>query len=53
MKYNPDYPRAWSVLGKAAAKLNDKAILLDAIAKLTAIAPNSEELRELNALKNR
>jgi len=53
VKYNPDYPRAWSVLGKAAAKLNDKAILMDAITKLTAIAPNSDELKELNALRNR
>jgi len=51
VKYNPDYPRAWSVLGKAASKLNDKAILMDAITKLTAIAPNSEELRDLNALR--
>jgi tetratricopeptide (TPR) repeat protein len=51
VKYNSDYPRAWHVLGKAAAKNNDKATLADAIEKLRVLAPGSPELKELEALK--
>ncbi|MEO8842541.1 MAG: tetratricopeptide repeat protein [Kofleriaceae bacterium] len=51
VKYNADYPRAWHVLGKAAAKNNDKATLATAIEKLEVLAPGSPELKELEALK--
>jgi FimV-like protein len=51
VKYNPDYPRAWHVLGKLAAKNNDKATLTEAIAKLTVLAPTSPELQELQKLQ--
>lgn len=47
LQYNPDYPRAWLVLGKAAAALGDKTTVADAIAKLQTIAPNGQELKEL------
>jgi tetratricopeptide (TPR) repeat protein len=49
--YNADYPRAWHVLGKLAAKKGDRATLADAITKLGALAPNSEELKELQRLR--
>ena len=51
VKYNSDYPRAWHVLGKVAAKNNDKATLADAIEKLKVLAPGSPELKELEELK--
>jgi len=51
VKYNADYPRAWHVLGKLAAKNGDKPTLADAIEKLRGLAPNSDELKELEALK--
>ena len=51
VKYNPDYPRAWGVLGKAAARINDKATLADAIAKLKVLAPNGDELKDLERLR--
>ncbi len=51
VKFNADYPRAWHVLGKLAAKNNDKATLATAIEKLQTLAPGSEELAELVKLK--
>ncbi len=51
VKYNPDYPRAWSVLGKLAAKNNDKATLAVAITKLEALAPTSADLNDLKKLQ--
>jgi predicted Zn-dependent protease len=51
VKYNPDYPRAWSVLGKLAAKNNDKATLATAIAKLQTLAPGSADLTDLKKLQ--
>lgn len=50
IQYNPDYPRAWLVLGKAAAALGDRMTLADAVAKLKVIAPGSQELAQLAAL---
>ena len=50
VKYNPEYPRAWAVLGKLAAKNNDKQTLADATAKLGALAPDSPELNDLKKL---
>ena len=52
VKYNADYPRAWHVLGKLAAKNHDQATLADAIAHLKLLAPGSEELGELEKLKH-
>jgi len=51
VKFNADYPRAWHVLGKLAAKNNDKATLATAIDKLGKLAPGSEELVELQKTK--
>ena len=51
VKYNADYPRAWHVLGKLAAKNGDKATLAVAIEKLKALAPGTEDLTELEKLK--
>jgi tetratricopeptide (TPR) repeat protein len=51
VKYNPDYPRAWSVLGKLAAKNNDKAALANAIEMLQKLAPTSADLNDLKKLR--
>lgn len=53
IQYNPDYPRAWFVLGKSAAALGDKATLADALAKLQTLAADSPELKELASLSAR
>jgi predicted Zn-dependent protease len=53
IQYNPDYPRAWFVLGKSAAALGDKATLADALAKLQTLAADSPELKELASLSVR
>lgn len=50
IRYNPDYPRAYVVLGKAAASVGDRATVADAVAKLKIIAPGSQELAQLAAL---
>jgi hypothetical protein len=50
VKYNPDYPRAWSVLGRLAAKNNDKAALANAIVMLQKLAPTSADLNDLKKL---
>lgn len=51
VKFNPDYPRAWNVLGKLAAKNNDQATLAQAIEKLDVLAPGTEDLAALKKLK--
>ncbi|HEX4455778.1 MAG TPA: tetratricopeptide repeat protein [Kofleriaceae bacterium] len=51
VKYNPDYPRAWSVLGRLAAKNNDKAALANAIVMLEKLAPTSADLNDLKKLR--
>jgi Tfp pilus assembly protein PilF len=51
VKYNPDYPRAWSVLGKLAAKNGDKAALANAIENLQKLAPTSADLNDLKKLR--
>jgi tetratricopeptide (TPR) repeat protein len=51
VKFNADYPRAWHVLGKLAAKNHDKPMLAAAIEKLEKLAPGSEELLELQKTK--
>jgi hypothetical protein len=51
VKFNADYPRAWHVLGKLAAKNGDQATLAQAIEKLKVLAPGTEDLAELQKLK--
>lgn len=53
VQYNPDNPRGWLVLGKAAASLGEKATLAEAVAKLQAIGPDSGEFKELSATRVR
>jgi Tfp pilus assembly protein PilF len=49
-QYNPDYPRAWAVVGKLAFKLGEKPALADALARLAVLAPHGDEVKELQAL---
>jgi lipopolysaccharide biosynthesis regulator YciM len=51
VKYNPDYPGAWLLYGRTAHKLRDKKSLAQAVAKLSQLAPNGDELKELRALR--
>ncbi|HEY5947913.1 MAG TPA: tetratricopeptide repeat protein, partial [Kofleriaceae bacterium] len=51
VQYNPDYPGAWLLVGKLASKLGERKALAEAIARLTQIAPNGDELKELKALR--
>lgn len=50
-QYNPDYPYAWLLAGKAAYRLRDRKALAEAIKRLTQIAPDGDELAELKALR--
>ncbi|NVB81290.1 MAG: tetratricopeptide repeat protein, partial [Kofleriaceae bacterium] len=50
---NPDYAYAWLVVGKLANKLGDKRTLTDAIGRLQTIAPQGDELKELQALRGK
>jgi tetratricopeptide (TPR) repeat protein len=51
VELNPDYAFAWLTVGKLAKKMGDKKSLIDAINRLTAIAPAGDELKELQALR--
>ncbi|MBV8762056.1 MAG: tetratricopeptide repeat protein [Deltaproteobacteria bacterium] len=51
VKYNPDSPAGWLVVGKLAAQLHDKKTLADAIGRLKEIAPTGDELKELQKLR--
>jgi tetratricopeptide (TPR) repeat protein len=51
VKYNPDYAGAWLLVGKLAIRLGERKLVTDAFNRLTQIAPNGEELKELKALK--
>ena len=48
---NPDYPYAWLLAGKFAARMGNKRTLADAIGRLQTIAPNGDELKELKSLR--
>lgn len=50
VQYNPDYPGAWLLVGKIASRVKDRKALAMAINRLTEIAPNGDELKELKAL---
>jgi tetratricopeptide (TPR) repeat protein len=52
VQYNPDYPTAWLLVGKIASRLpGERKTLLNAINRLTQIAPTSDELKELRRLR--
>jgi len=51
VKFNPDSAPAWLEVGKQAAAQHDRRMLADAIGRLQAIAPNGEELKQLQALR--
>jgi len=50
-QFNPDYPYAWLLAGKAAYRLRDRKALAEAKKRLTQLAPDGDELKELNALR--
>jgi Tfp pilus assembly protein PilF len=50
-RYNPDYAYAWLVVGRLASQLKDQRQLTDAIARLSQIAPQGDELKELQKLR--
>ncbi|MBA3451484.1 MAG: tetratricopeptide repeat protein [Deltaproteobacteria bacterium] len=49
VRFNPDYVPGWSAVGQLAARLGKTKELTEAIARLTALAPNSDELKALQA----
>jgi tetratricopeptide (TPR) repeat protein len=51
VQYNPDYPYAWLLVGRAAHRVRDRRTLTDAINRLSQIAPTGDELKELRALR--
>ncbi|HUJ58233.1 MAG TPA: tetratricopeptide repeat protein, partial [Kofleriaceae bacterium] len=51
VQLDPDSVDGWAITGSLAAKLGDKKVLGDAIARLTAIAPTSPQLRQLQAMR--
>ena len=53
VQFNPDYPHLWYLVGKNAHLIRDRRALTDAISRLTALAPDSDELKELQALRGR
>jgi tetratricopeptide (TPR) repeat protein len=50
VQYNPDYPGAWLLVGKIASRVKDRKALAQAVKRLTEIAPNGDELKELKTL---
>ncbi len=48
---DPDLVQGWLLLGQAASAAGQGKQVVEAIARLTELAPGSEELKELNALK--
>jgi tetratricopeptide (TPR) repeat protein len=51
VQYNPDYIEGWGMYGTLALRLNRKADVQRAIARLTQIAPTSDALARLTAQK--
>jgi tetratricopeptide (TPR) repeat protein len=49
--YNPESAPAWLEVGKRAAQMRDKKMLADAIGRLQSIAPQGDELKQLQALR--
>ncbi|GEM_PF-1948766 len=50
VQYNPDYIEGWGMYGKLAQRLNRKADVQRAIARLTVIAPSSDALAGLTGV---
>jgi tetratricopeptide (TPR) repeat protein len=48
---NPDYVDGWAQVGRYAARMNKKKDLDEAITRLGALAPSSEQLKEIQALR--
>lgn len=51
VQYNPDYIEGWGVYGSLSQRLNRKADVQKAIARLTQIAPTSDALARLTGVK--
>jgi predicted Zn-dependent protease len=51
VKYNPDSVNGWLEVGQLASQLRDRQHLADAISRLQTIAPNGDELKELEKLR--
>jgi predicted Zn-dependent protease len=50
VQYNPDYIDGWGVYGALSLRLNRKADVAKAIARLTVIAPSSDALARLTGV---
>jgi tetratricopeptide (TPR) repeat protein len=48
---DPDAIDGWASVGRLASRVNDRKALADAIGRLNDLAPTSEQLKELQALK--
>lgn len=51
VRFNPDFVSGWFTVGSLAAKLGKTKDLTEAIARVAALAPNSDQLKELQALR--
>ena len=51
VQFNPDYLDGWFSVGQLAAKTGNKKLLEDAVTRVGALAPGSDKLKELQALK--
>lgn len=51
VQYNPEYPYAWLLVGKAAHRARDRKAKAEAIKQLSQLDPTGEELKELRALR--
>jgi tetratricopeptide (TPR) repeat protein len=51
VRYNPDFVLGWFTVGSLAARLRKTKDLTEAIARVAALAPNGEELKQLQALR--
>ena len=51
VQYNPEYPYAWLLVGKAAYRLRDRKTLAEAKKRLAQLAPGGEEIAELGKLR--
>jgi hypothetical protein len=51
VELDPDSVEGWGLAGELASKLGDRKTFADALAKLGAIAPTSEQYKQLSALR--
>ncbi|HTR51825.1 MAG TPA: tetratricopeptide repeat protein [Kofleriaceae bacterium] len=52
VELDPDSIEGWALAGQIASKLGDRKVFNEALAKLSAIAPTSDEYKQLAALKH-